>query len=156
MYKITASDLQYYIGLPCAIYELNNDGTINKDIDPAPAYIEGVDEPLNKIIAERIDYEPIQVKPILTNLEELTIEDTVHMSCEILGYDKGTKEEHIKWHENDLKEIREYGFIQFATSDSIFMPKIILYLIKKGYDLHLLPSGSYLIYNKNGRAFETD
>ena len=52
--------------------------------------------------------------------------------------------------------IKEFGFIQFDKSDSIFTPEIILYLIKQGYNLHLLPHGSYLIENKNGRAIETN
>jgi len=153
---ITAKDLQFYVGLPCAIYELNEDGTINNDIDPAPAHIEGVDVSLNKIIAERVNYEPQQIKPILKDLEQLTIEDTVHISCVIMGYDDGTLQEKIQWNRNDLIDIKEFGFIQFDKSDSIFTPEIILYLIKQGYNLHLLPHGSYLIENKNGRAIETN
>jgi len=41
--------------------------------------------------------------------------------------------------------------IQFDTKDSIFMPLIITYLIKQGYDLHLLPHGSYVIQDKDGK-----
>ena len=153
---ITSKDLQFYVGLPCAIYELNADGTINKDIEPAPAHTEGVDVSLNKIIAERVNYEPQQIKPILKNIEEITLEDVVHISCDIMGYDRETPEKEKGWLEDDLNDIKEFGFFQFEKHDSIFMPSVILYLIKQGYNLHLLPHGSYLIYNKNGRAFESN
>ena len=153
--KVTAKDLQFFVGLSCAIYELNADGTINYEIDPAPAYIEGVDVSLNKVIAERVNYEPVQIKPILKNLEEITVEEIVHISCNILEYENGTLQEQIQWHKNDVTDIKEFGFFQFDKSDSIYTPQIILYLIKQGYNLHLLPNGSYLIYNKDGRAFET-
>ena len=66
--KITAQDLILCIGLPCAIYDLLPNGEINKDV-VAPAYIEGVDLHLNKIIAERVSYESVQVKPILNVLK---------------------------------------------------------------------------------------
>jgi hypothetical protein len=151
--KITAQDLILYIGLPCAIYDLLPNGEINKNV-VAPAYIEGVDVNQNKVIAERVNYEPIQIKPILKRLEDFTIEDSVFIS-EVMEYDKAENEsEKMQWHHNDLNDIREFGFIQFDTSDSIFIPKIIEYLIRKGYNLHLLPHGTYLLQNKNGIATE--
>ena len=154
--KITAKDLQFYIGLPCAIYELNSDDTINKNIDPVSHYIEGVDINEDKIIAERAYWKPHQIKPILKNLEEISVRETIHISCTIMGYDSAENEDQkIRWNKNDKTDIKEFGFIQFDKSDSIFMPHVILYLMKQGYNLHLLPSGSYLIENKGGRAIET-
>lgn len=140
MSKITAKDLIMFIGLPCAIYD-------KKTV--VPAYIEGVDVHLNKVIAERVKYEPAQVKPILKRLEELTIDDTVFISCDIMGYDKPKNNlERMKWHHNDLNDIKEFGFIQFATHDSIWMPKVSEYLIRKGYNLELIPHGTYLLQNE--------
>lgn len=152
--KITAQDLILYIGLPCAIYDLLPNGEINKDV-VAPAYIEGVDVHLNKVIAERVNYEPIQVKPILKRLEELTIDDTIFINCEIMGYNKPKNHlERMKWHHDDLRDIHEYGFMQFATHESIWMPKITEYLVRKGYNMELIPHGTYLLQNKNGIATE--
>ena len=144
--KITAQDLILYIGLPCAIY----DGG-----EPVSHYIEGVDVNQNKVIAERTNYNPEQIKPILKPLEELTIEDTVFISCEIMEYDKPVNElEKMQWHHNDLNNIKEFGFIQFEKHDSIWMPKVIEYLIRKGYNLNLLPHGTYLVINKNGKTID--
>jgi hypothetical protein len=137
--KIKASDLIFCVGLPCAILE---------EGDPISHYIEGVDVTKNEIIAERVNWKPSQIKPILKRLEDWTIEDTVFLSCNILGYDDEPKK-YKKWHANDLRDIKEYGFIQFATHDSIHMPKVIEYFIREGYDLGLLPKGTYLIQNKN-------
>lgn len=150
--KITAQDLILFIGLPCAIYDLLPNGEINKDV-VAPAYIEGVDVSLNKVIAERVTYEPVQVKPILKRLQDLTMSDSVFISCEIMGYDNESSK-HGGWLKNDLEEIKEFGFIQFEKHDSIHMPKVIEYLIRKGYNLELIPHGTYLLENKNGKATE--
>lgn len=139
--KIKALDLAPFVGLQCAIYSGG---------EPVSHYIEGVDIHLNKVIAERVNYNPEEVKPILKDLKCLSIENTVHISCAIMEYDKGTKKEQKKWHENDLKDIEEFGFIQFHTSDSIWLPQIINYLIKEGFNLHLLPHGTYLIKGKDG------
>lgn len=145
--KITALDLAPFVGLPCAIYSGG---------EPVSHYIEGVDVYLNKVIAERVNYEPEQVKPILKDLCLLSIEDTVYISCNIMEYDKGTKEVQKKWHKNDLNDISEYGMIQFHTSDSIFIPKIAQYLTIKGYNLGLLPPGAYLLKQKDGSVIETN
>jgi hypothetical protein len=128
-------------------------GEINKDV-VAPAYIEGVDVHLNKIIAERVSYEPVQIKPILKQLEALTIDDSVFISCEIMGYEKSNDDAYKKWNQNDLNEIKEFGFIQFDKSDSIHMPKVTEYLIRKGYNMELIPHGTYLLQNKDGKATE--
>lgn len=135
MKKITAKDLAPYVGLPCAIY----DGG-----EPVSHYIEGVDIHLNKVIAERVNYEPEQVKPILRRLEDITVEETVYISCDIMGYDRENDELHQKWNQNDKEQINKFGFFQFDTRDSIFTPAVTLYLISRGFNLHLLPEGSYL------------
>lgn len=138
--KVTAKDLVMYVGLPCAIY----DGG-----DPVSNYIEGVDIYLNKVICERVNYEPEQIKPILRKLEDIKINESVHISCEIMGYDE-EPEKHKKWNDNDKREIREFGMIQFDTQDSVCMPAIMNYLIQRGFNLHLLPHGSYLEVDEKG------
>ncbi len=147
---ITAKKLMFFIGLPCVIYDLLPNGEINENV-LAPAVIEGIDVALNEVIAERINYKPEQVKPILKRMSDLTIEDTVFISCNILNYDEDP-DQHETWHNSDLNDIKEFGFIQFATHDSIFMPNVIEYFIHKGFDIGLLPHGSYLLQNKNGIA----
>jgi len=150
--KITAQDLILFIGLPCAIYDLLPNGEINKDI-VASAYIEGVDVHLNKVISERVSYEPVQIKPILKRLEDLTMSDSVFISCDIMGYDN-EPDKHGNWHKSDLNDIKGFGFFQFEKHDSIHMPKVIEYLIRKGYNMELIPHGTYLLQNKNGIATE--
>src|ERR1700741_2884227 len=145
--KITAQDLAPFVGLPCAIYSGG---------ETVPHYIEGVDIHLNKVIAERVNYNPEQIKPVLKDLECLTVEDTVFISCDIMGYERGTVKEQKKWHQNDLRDIREYGSIQFDTRDSIFLPKIMEYFTRKGYNLHLLPHGTYLIKHKDGKVVDSN
>jgi len=140
--EITAKDLIYYIGLPCLIY----DGG-----EPVPhSHIEGVDIDTDEIIAERTTYKPKQIKPILKELENITIQDSVYISVNIMGYDDEPNK-HKLWHKNDVNQIKEFGMIQFDTQDSIFMPLIITYLMKQGYNLELLPHGSYLIKDNVGK-----
>ena len=103
--KLTAQDLILFIGLPCAIYDLLPNGEINKDV-VAPAYIEGVDVHLNKIIAERVSYEPAQIKPILKRLEELTMSDTVFISCDIMGYNN-EPDKHGGWPTAPVQRLRD-------------------------------------------------
>ena len=141
--EVTAKDLIHYIGLPCLIYDGGQ---------PVPhPRIEGVDIDCNEIIAERTNYKPKQIKPILRELENLTLKDTVYISCDIMGYDRETEQEQITWHQNDVNQIKEFGMIQFDTKDSIYLPKVFQYLTEQGYNLHLLPHGSYLIMDKDGK-----
>ena len=138
--KITAKDLALFVGLLCE-YNIGESKCIGK--------IEGVNIKDNYVTAAGFRFHPEDVKPILKSLECLSVEDTVHISCDIMGYDKGTVKEQKKWNKNDLNDIKEYGFIQFDTSDSIFMPKIIEYLIKQGFNLELIPHGTYLLDGKD-------
>lgn len=140
--EVTAKDLIICIGLPCLIY----DGG-----EPVPHdRIEGVDIDTNEIIAERTNYKPKQIKPILKELDNITLEDVVYYSCDIMGYDREEDKFNL-WLENDLRQIKEFGMIQFDTKDSIYMPQIITFFMKRGYNLHLLPHGSYLIRDKDGK-----
>lgn len=140
--KITAKDLSLFVGLPCLIFDGGK---------PVSHYIEGVDIDQNKVIAERTNYNPEQIKPILRRLEDITVEETVHISCNILEYDMANESIHKTWNENDKKEINEFGMIQFNKQDSIFMPLIIAYLIKQGFNLHLIPHGTYFEKDSQGR-----
>lgn len=141
--EVTAKQLINFIGLPCLIYDGGQ---------PVPHdRIEGVDIDCNEVIAERTNYKPIQIKPILKKLEDITLKDVVHYSCDIMGYDRETEQEEMKWHQNDVNQIKEFGMIQFDTRDSIYLPKVFQYLTEQGYDLGLLPHGSYLIQDKDGK-----
>lgn len=136
--KITALELAPFVGLQCM-----SNGEIQR--------LDGVDIRLDSAMSKMTRYMPESVKPILKNLNCLTIEDTVYISCDIMGYDRGSIKEQKKWHKNDLRDIEEYGFIQFDTKDSIYMPQIMHYLTKKGFNLHLIPHGTYLVQDKNGK-----
>lgn len=139
--KVTAKDLSLFVGLPCAIYGGG---------DPVSHYIEGVDIDTNKVIAERVNYNPEQIKPIFRKLEDITIEESVHISCDIMGYDSSTDDMHRQWNQNDKMDITEFGMIQFDTKDSIFLPKVMKYLIERGFNLHLIPEGTYLEVDEKG------
>jgi hypothetical protein len=137
--KITALDLAPFVGLQCAIYKGSKPSHLfSKQID-------GVNIKLNKVIVDGKKHNPEDIKPILQELSELTVEDTVHINCNIIGYDKSSKKQYQKWHETDLNDIKEYGFLQFDTSQSIFLPEIIKYLISRGFNMELIPHGTYLI-----------
>ena len=137
--KITALDLAPFVGLQCAIYKGSKPSHLfSKQID-------GIDIKINKVIVGNKKYNPEDVKPILQELSNLTVEDTVHITCNIIGYIKASKKEQKKWHEKDLNDIKEYGFLQFDTSESIFLPKIIKYLVGRGFNMELIPHGTYLI-----------
>lgn len=140
--EITAKQLINFIGLPCLIYDGGE-----------PVFhprIEGVDIDCNEVIAERTNYKPNQIKPILKKLENITVEDVVYYSCDIMGYER-EEDKFELWYQNDVNQIREFGMIQFDSKDSIFLPKVFQYLTEQGYDLGLLPHGSYLIMNKDGK-----
>lgn len=140
--EVTAKDFIHFIGLPCLIY----DGG-----EPVPhSHIEGVDIDTDSIIAERTNYKPIQIKPILKKLEDITLEDVIHYSCDIMGYDR-EEDKFELWYKNDITQIKEFGMIQFDTKDSIHLPRVFQYLMEQGYDLGLLPHGSYLIMNNEGK-----
>jgi len=142
--KITALDLAPFVGLQCAIY---------KGLKPSHLFskrIDGVDINLNKVIVDGKKHNPEDVKPILQELSEFTIKDTLHITCNIIGYTKVSKKEQKKWHEKDLNDIKEYGFLQFNTSESIFLPEIIKYLVGRGFNMELIPHGTYLISSNNG------
>ncbi len=141
--KITALDLAPFVGLQCAIYKNSKPSHLfSKQMD-------GVDIKLNKVIVGGKKYNPEDVKPVLQELSELTVGDTVHINCNIIGYDKVSKKQQQKWHETDLNDIKEYGFLQFDTSQSIFLPEIIKYLVSRGFNMELIPHGTYLIGNNN-------
>ncbi len=139
--KITASDLQFYCGLPCLVY----DGG-----EPVSAMIEGVDILQNKVISERANYEPYQVVPILRRLEDITLEEVAHILIDIQGYDDVTQKVKEDWHKEALFDIANFGCIQFDKSQSIWNPSITMYMIRQGLNLHLLPHGSYLEIDKEG------
>ncbi len=138
--KITASDLQFYCGLSCLVYGGG---------EPVTDTIEGVDIIQNKVISERANYEPHQIKPILKQLKDITLEVVAYIFCDIAGYDR--KEEYFEdWHKEALFDINQFGYLQFDKSDSIWTAPVAIYLLKQGYNLHLLPHGSYVEINKEG------
>lgn len=142
--KITAHDLQFYGGLKCLIY----DGG-----EPVSDTIEGIDLHLNKVISERANYDPIQIKPILKQLENITLEEVVYIVCDIMGCDR--KEDLFnEWYKEALFDINQFGYFQFAKSDSIWTAPVAMYLLKQGYNLHLLPHGSYVEIDKEGKIIK--
>ncbi len=65
--EVTAKQLINFIGLPCLIYDGGQ---------PVPHdRIEGVDIDCNEVIAERTNYKPIQIKPILKKFELYFVND---------------------------------------------------------------------------------
>ena len=70
--KITAQKLALYPNCQCVIVE--NSVTTGEEIK-TPATIEGFDFVLNKVIAERRNWNPEQIKPILRPLSGLTNEE---------------------------------------------------------------------------------
>jgi hypothetical protein len=145
--KITASDLQFYCGLKCLVYGGG---------EPVTDTIEGVDICSNKVISERTDYEPHQVKPILKRLEDITLEEVVHIIVDIQGYNDVSQSTKELWHKEALFDINSFGFFQFDKSTSIWTPSVTMYLLKKGYNLHLLPIDSYVETDVNGNLFFND
>lgn len=94
--KKRAIDLRFFIGCSCAIM----DGD-----EPTPSYIEGIDVHLNKVISERVNWEPEMIKPILRRFDSLsrheveelnklwpkehinrTTFDSIVLDAEIIGY----------------------------------------------------------------------
>lgn len=138
---ITAKDLASYIGCMCMF--------LNEKEELAKGLITDVNTKRNKVFVSHHpeEFEPEKVFPILKLLENITIEDTIHISCEIMGYDREDDETHKKWNENDKQSMIEFGYFQFDTKDSIYTPAITMYLISRGYNLHLLPHGSYVEFD---------
>lgn len=138
---ITAKDLALYIGCMCMY--LDKDETLHKGM------ISDVDTKRNKVFVthQSEEFEPERVFPMLKLLENITIEESVHISCQIMGYDEEDEETHKKWNQNDKQSMIEFGYFQFDTQDSIYTPLITMYLISRGYNLHLLPEGSYVEFN---------
>lgn len=139
---ITSEDLYPFVGGLCMTFK---DGNLNTKL-----HIEGFDLIKNKVICSGEEYDHENVLPILRKLEDITIEETVFISCNIMGYDRETEEDHIVWNDNDKRMINEFGFFQFEKHDSIFMPKVMQYLINKGFNTHILPEGTYAEIDNNG------
>lgn len=136
---IFAKDLALYANKMCMV---NIGGELHN------GRIDGVDFKNNLVYCLGNKHFPQNVIPLLKKMEDITVEQSVYISTEIMGYDKSDDETHKKWNENDKRDIDEFGFIQFDTKDSIFMPKIIAYFLKEGFNLHLLPKGTYGYYSK--------
>ncbi len=142
--KITAYDLQFYGGLRCLVYGGG---------EPVTDIIEGVDLHINAIISERTNYEPHQIKPILKRLIDITLEDVIYIVCDIMECER--KEELFDdWYKEALFDINQFGYFQFDKSDSIWTAPIAMYLLKQGYNLHLLPHGSYVEIDKEGKLID--
>ena len=129
--QIKAIDFKFFIGCPCAIYEIDNIGEINYSIDPSPSFIEGVDHYGNLVISERATYEPIQIKPILRKLESLNREEVEHLNK--LWSKSETTEENV---------LSSADIINFLTSIHID----IFQWIDKGFAIE---AGNYNLINKN-------
>ncbi len=140
--KITALDLQFYCGLPCLVYGGG---------EPVNDTIEGVDIIQNKVISERANYEPYQIVPILRKLEDITIDEVAHIIIEIQGYDDVSQKVKEDWHKEALHDILNFGYFQFDKNQTIWTPPITMYLIKQGFNLHLLPHKSYVEIDKQGK-----
>lgn len=61
--KKRAIDFRFFIGCSCAIM----DGD-----EPTPSHIEGIDVHTNKIISERVDWDPELIKPVLRRFDSLS------------------------------------------------------------------------------------
>ena len=111
---LRAIDFKFYIGSPCLIYELP--GSKHK-CEPVPDRIEGIDMVANKVISERTNYDPIQVKPILKPLNTLTEADHDFL-------------DESEPHALSLKEFRQH-----VKDSPFFNPREFAYLLDQNYDV---------------------
>jgi len=63
MKKLNAIDFRFFIGCPCYITDSN---------PFVLSTIEGIDNSLNMVISERVNYSPDLIKPILRKLDSLS------------------------------------------------------------------------------------
>jgi len=85
---LDAVHFKFYIGCPCAIFELEPN---RNSVEPVPSTIEGIDVETNTIISERTTYQPIQIKPILRRIDTLSREE-LHILHEIWNIEHETFE----------------------------------------------------------------
>lgn len=70
MKKLTQNPIHLYAGVPCAICDSD---------EPVPDHIEGCDWYQDKILAERVSWEPEIIKPILRDISDITKEEALHI-----------------------------------------------------------------------------
>lgn len=68
MKKLEVNPVYFYMGQPCAICDTDN---------PVSDFIEGCDFVQDKIISERVNWNPEIIKPILRDISDMTIEEAV-------------------------------------------------------------------------------
>lgn len=66
-----ANPIHLYIGSPCAIYDTS---------EPVSAFIEGYDSCQDKIISERVNYDPKIIKPILRDISNITNSEALEVA----------------------------------------------------------------------------
>ncbi len=71
MKKLEQNPIHLYAGSPCAICDTD---------EPVSDYIEGCDFTNDKIIAERVDWEPEIIKPILRDISNITLEEALEVA----------------------------------------------------------------------------
>lgn len=142
--NLTAEDLINCVCLPC---------TIN-DYGDVKYYIQGVDVNKNIVIVDSEGLDPKNITPILRRLIDITVEETVFITCNIMKYNQEDKESHLIWNQNDKQMIEKFGFFQLEEHDFEYIPIITSYLIKRGFNLGLLPEGSYLEMDEDSQIIK--
>lgn len=140
---------------------------IEKGAPPVPHYLEGIDWMLDKVIAERVNWDYSQIKPVLRPLNDMTKEEAAHIA------DLGTRfAGRVKFEMKslDVTSLQAYILVRYETkdkklgdfeyedqivigSDGIYVRdfqyrdelghhtkgfEIVAYLLKQGFDLFQL------------------
>lgn len=130
--KKIADYLHFYPKAPILIYE--------PGIEPVSHYLEGIDWCLGKAIAERVNYDPSWIKPILRPLSDITEEEKAEF-IEICGIEPEdmaclvrSRDEFFSEHETSFGTAHLTNIAQWAVG--------VKYLLSKHFDLfQLIESG---------------
>lgn len=115
---LKAIDFRFFIGCPCYITDTDS---------PVPSTIEGIDGQLNMIISERVNYDPILIKPVLRRFNSLsrheveqlnklwpnesikrTTEGSIQLDAEIINYLTSLHVDVFGWIDKGLAIDAEY------------------------------------------------
>lgn len=133
MKKLNQNPIHLYAGVPCAICDSDQ---------PVPDYIEGCDWVQDKIIAERVNWEPEIIKPILRDLSDMTKEEALEVA-NLAWFAVGNK----KIETVELKTTTLFPFVSifFSYGHDDF------YVWEKGEEILKQVPGNFAISLDNGQ-----